>query len=709
MGSVFLAAVFLTFSFATGSFANAAEGVTRELARQRAAEISELHYRLSFHLVPRAPSTTGTEEIRFTLRTAASPLLLDFREGAITSLSVNGVSIPARIENGHIELPASRLRTGSNIVGVEFTAPVGPAGKAITQYEDRDDHSEYLYTLFVPMDASMAFPCFDQPDLKARFHLELTAPEKWTVVSNTPVQSESSAAGGQRRTAFAETRPISTYLFAFAAGPFRKLEGTEGSPALYVRQSKFQSAQGEAPEVQRVTAQGIAYLSNFFAQPFPFPKYDMVLIPGFAYGGMEHAGATFLREESVLFRVAPTHTDRLNRDILVLHELTHQWFGDLVTMRWFDDLWLKEGFAEYLAYQSLAALKPDENVWKRFYEANKPAAYAIDSTRGTTPIYQDIPNLRDAKSAYGAIVYDKAPGVLKQLAFLLGPEHFRDGLRLYLKEHAYENAEWTDLVHAFERTSGKQLGPWADMWIHHRGMPQVDVAGSCDGDRLNRLSLSQKDVLGISDVWPISTEVLLDYGTREPVRLRAELTQRTKELPVTGEALPTIYICERSGFRLRAFSSRRAQPRGGDESYPRNAGCVPPLAAMGLAVGFGAAGRTRTARLRSPGNEAIAGRTRRIPDAEHSRAHDCSTPPLSIRRLTRRAITGIRNGCRRPDDESARPGASDRMVPRVCAAGRNTFWIGQSSRAAGRTTFAAGPRFAAAGPLEPRDGPDRCG
>jgi aminopeptidase N len=553
MRSGLLAAVLLVFSLAHGTFANAPAGITRELARQRAAEISELHYRLSFNLGPSASSAAGNEEIRFTLRKAASPLLLDFREGAVASISVNGVSIAARIENGHVELPASRLRTGPNIVSVQFTAPIGPAGKAITRYEDRDDDSEYLYTLFVPMDASMAFPCFDQPDLKARFQLELTAPERWTVVSNTPVADTSRVPGGQRRTAFAETKPISTYLFAFAAGPFRKIEGTEGSPALYVRQSKFQSAQGEAPEVQRVTAQGIAYLSNFFAQPFPFPKYDMVLIPGFAYGGMEHAGATFLREESVLFRVAPTHTDRLNRDILVLHELTHQWFGDLVTMRWFDDLWLKEGFAEYLAYQSLAALKPDENVWKRFYEANKPAAYAIDSTLGTTPIYQDIPNLRDAKSAYGAIVYDKAPGVLKQLAFLLGSDHFRDGLRLYLKEHAYGNAEWTDLVHAFQRTSGKQLGSWAEMWIRHRGMPQVDVAWLCDGDRLNRLSLSQKDVLGTSDVWPISTEVLLDYGPRDPVRLRAELKQQTVELSVEGKPCPRFIFANDQDYAYGRF------------------------------------------------------------------------------------------------------------------------------------------------------------
>ena len=226
---------------------------------------------------------------------------------------------------------------------------------------------------------------------------------------------------------------------------------TPGLPGLYVRKSKLEKAEAEAAAVQQVTADGIKYLSNYFAQPFPFPKYDMVMIPGFAYGGMEHAGATFLREESILFRTAPTHSDRLNRDILLLHELTHQWFGDLVTMRWFDDLWLKEGFAQYMAYHALNSLKPNENIWKRFYQAIKPAAYAIDSTQGTTPIYQEIPNLKDAKSAYGAIVYSKAPGVIKQLAFVVGEDKFRDGLRLYLKEHAYANAEWNDLVRALER------------------------------------------------------------------------------------------------------------------------------------------------------------------------------------------------------------------------------------------------------------------
>ncbi len=446
------------------------------------------------------------------------------------------------------------LQLGENVVEIDFTATVAPAGKAITRFEDKDDGSEYIYTLFVPMDADMAFPCFDQPDLKARFTLSVTAPEDWTVVSNSapsfvPEPHTSVKIGslevGVKTVSFTETKPISTYLFAFAAGPFKKVHDTLGLPGLYVRKSKLQKAEAEAAAVQQVTADGIKYLSDYFAQPFPFPKYDMVMIPGFAYGGMEHAGATFLREESILFRTAPTHSDRLNRDILLLHELTHQWFGDLVTMRWFDDLWLKEGFAQYMAYHALNSLKPDENVWKRFYQAIKPAAYAIDSTQGTTPIYQEIPNLKDAKSAYGAIVYSKAPGVIKQLAFVVGEDPFRDGLRLYLKEHAYANAEWSDLVHALERTSKKPLSAWADAWIKRRGMPQVDVEWSCaetkqfdHAKQINRFVIRQHDVLNEGGTWPIATQIILNFGFKgtdvtaegEPPNVVVRLGARSVEL-----------------------------------------------------------------------------------------------------------------------------------------------------------------------------------
>ena len=531
LGLLLAAAVAAGSGTATGATAPA--GIPRDLARERSAQISNIRYHLEFTLAPRSDTAAGAEELSFALRTT-QPVLLDFRDGTIGTLSVNGAAVDPHLENGHLVIPADDLRVGRNSVAAQFTAHVAPAGKPITRYEDHDDNSVYIYTLFVPMDASMAFPCFDQPDLKARFQLELIAPANWTVISNTAPETESNEASEQRRTRFHETLPISTYLFAFAAGPFHRLNQSPGMPGLYVRASRLEQAQREAPEVQQVASDGIRYLSDYFARPFPFPKYDMVLIPELAYGGMEHAGATFLREQSVLFRTAPTHTDLLNRDILVLHELTHQWFGDLVTMRWFDDLWLKEGFAQYMAYQALASLKPDQNVWKRFYESIKPAAYEIDSTQGTTPIYQDIPNLDAAKSAYGAIVYSKAPAVLKQLAFVLGPQNFRNGLRLYLKEHAYANAAWSDLVGAFEQVSGRTLDRWADMWIRHRGMPQVDVAWSCDGGRLRQLSLSQHDVLGGSDIWPIASEVLIEEPAGRPFRLRVEIGKQSE---VVTEAL----------------------------------------------------------------------------------------------------------------------------------------------------------------------------
>src|SRR5690348_3970287 len=527
---MFLVAAFASLATGNSMVAQLPDGIPRELARRRAAQISDVRYQLRFTLTPHAPSVSGHEELRCHSNSSGL-VLVDFREGTASNLTVNGVAVSAKIENGHIELPANAIHADENVVVMDFTAPVAPTGKAITRFEDKDDNTEYLYTLFVPMDAEMAFPCFDQPDLKGRFHLELTAPEDWTAISNTAIESQSPGNSGQRTTVFSETRPISTYLFAFAVGPFRKVHETPGLPGLYVRQSKLKKALEEAPEVQQITAQGIDHLSSFFAQPFPFPKYDMVMIPGFAYGGMEHAGATFLREESVLFRLVPTHSDHLNRDILLLHELTHQWFGDFTTMRWFDDLWLKEGFAQYMAYQALASLKPDENIWKRFYQSIKPAAYGIDSTKGTTPIYQDIANLKDAKSAYGAIVYSKAPGVIKQLAFVLGEAHFRDGLRLYLKEHTYANAEWSDLVHAFERVSKMPLEDWAAMWIRRRGMPEVDVAWSCDAQsRIERFSLTQHDVLDEGGVWPIAMQALLAYPNGAPTGLRIRFNMEKAEV-----------------------------------------------------------------------------------------------------------------------------------------------------------------------------------
>lgn len=532
--------------------AAAPTGIPRELVIERAHEVSDLRYQLSFDLTPHADHTNGHEELRFRLKDA-KPLWIDFREGTISKAMLNGTALSAAIENGHFLLPAPALHAGENTLSVDFTAPVAPAGKALTRYEDKDDGSEYIYTLFVPMDADMAFPCFDQPDLKGKFALTLATPTDWAVISNSATGLEDYM-GAVKETAFAETRPISAYLFAFAAGPFQNVHPAPGMPNVWVRKSQLSRAQPEVPQIQSIVARATQFLSAYFAQPFPFPKYEMVLLPGFAYGGMEHAGATFLREESMLFRTAPTDTDRFNRSITLVHELTHQWFGDFVTMRWFDDLWLKEGFAQYMAFRTMASLEPDQNVWKRFYQSIKPAAYGIDVTQGTTPIYQDIANLSDAKSAYGAIVYSKAPGLLRQLAYMLGDEAFRDGLRIYLKEHAYGNAEWSDLVHALEQSSHRDLATWANDWIRRRGMPDVRVSWSCEGGRLQKLTLTQQNVLGEGGTWPIATQVLLGYASSQPVRIRAQFSTTSADVAeAAGKGCPDYVFANDDDYAYGLF------------------------------------------------------------------------------------------------------------------------------------------------------------
>ncbi|HEY5329353.1 MAG TPA: M1 family aminopeptidase [Acidobacteriaceae bacterium] len=504
-----VAAICSTLLFIAAHAAPSGPGVSHALATARAARLSNLHYALNFQLTPHGPTIVGHETLTFT-DAGTTDLALDYRDGTISAASLNGKDIPTALDNGHLNLPAAALLP-RNEVKLTFTSQIAAAGKAFTRYDDRDDHNEYIYTLFVPMDASMAFPCFDQPDLKARFALQVAHPKAWTVIANT-TSSHTVANGQSTITTFPDTQPISTYLFAFAAGPFESLHGkAPGEPTIFVRKSQFARAQTEAPQVQQMAARGIKYFSAYFEQPFPFFKYDLVLIPGFPFGGMEHAGATFLNEDGVLFRTAPTESDYFRRNILVLHETCHQWFGDLVTMRWFDDLWLKEGFAQYMAYKALAESEPAQNPWKHFYEEIKPLAYGIDETQGTTPIFQNIANLKDAKSAYGAIVYQKAPAVLKQLNFYLGEENFRDGLRLYLKQHAYANAQWADLIHAFEATGHKDVEGWAKAWILQRGMPQVDAAFTCARDKITDLTLTQQDVLHDGYTWPISNEVLLEY------------------------------------------------------------------------------------------------------------------------------------------------------------------------------------------------------
>ncbi len=533
--------------------ANAPEaGVPRALARERAAHYRDVRYVLNIELWPGAEQLKGTEEIRVTLDGATDALVLDWRivnpkagNASVRDIVVNGHAVAdARFTNEHIIIPKSYLVASENVVKLNFASPISASGSAVTRYRDGTDKREYLYTLFVPSDASTAFPCFDQPDLKAHFQLDVGTATAWTVVTNTKAETVTRS-GTNSFWRFRETQPLSPYQFAFAAGEFAEF-ADESSPYkthLYVRQSQAERARKELAEVFRLNREGLNFYGRYFAHTFPFPKYDLVLIPEFAYGGMEHAGATFLREEGILFPSDPTANDIAARAELMLHEAAHQWFGDLVTMRWFDDLWLKEGFATFMAYKASEAIMPQTNAWKIFYQRTKPAAYATDVTKGTTPIFQEIPNLSAAKSAYGNIVYRKAPSLLRQAEFYLGADNFQHAIQLFVKDHAFANAEWSDLVRAFEQTSGQQLDHWADAWVKRRGMPDVRPAlRLTKTGRIAALTLTQRDVLDEGGLWPMRLKILFAYTDAPP-----------KTLTIKLNAAPTTDVLEARGLRAPAW------------------------------------------------------------------------------------------------------------------------------------------------------------
>jgi aminopeptidase N len=504
-----------------------APGVSQALARERAARVSGVRYELALD-VTSSDSVVGRLTARFTLRTPGD-LIVDFRGPTLRRTRINGVTPAAVPYNGHhVLIPGHALVVGSNRIDFEFTAAIAAAGAGVIRVRDPSDGATYLYTLLVPSDAQLLFPCFDQPDLKARVTLTLTTPMGWKAVANGALLREDVSSRGTTHV-FTETRPISTYLIAFAAGPWATVTTIvdERPITLYLRGSR--AAEVDADSIIADNARALAWLEGYFGMKYPFGKLDLVLAPAFPFSGMEHPGAVFYSEERFIFREAPTLPQRLGRTGTIYHEIVHQWFGDLVTMEWFDDLWLKEGFATYLATKMLAALDPRSEAWKSFYLRHKPPAYAVDVTEGTTPIWQRLENLDQAKSNYGAIVYNKAPSVLKQLNHVVGDDAFQGGVQRFLKDHAFGNATWRDLLDAIDAAWGHSLRSWGEAYILRPGMPVVEQHVETRDGRVSRYTLVQRPARALSgpDPWPIRTELALVDSAGGLRRIPLELTGDT--------------------------------------------------------------------------------------------------------------------------------------------------------------------------------------
>jgi aminopeptidase N len=498
-------------------------GVSRELATVRSKQIGDVRYALTLSVVAR-DTARGSIAIRFRTKTA-SDVVVDFRGPSLTNVKVNGATAATTFNGAHLRIPTAAVKVGENVVSADFTTPIAPAGASIIKFHDDKDGNEYLYTLLVPSDANLLFPCFDQPDLKARLTLTLVVPSTWQALANGITEHVTQSAI-RRVYKFRETDPLPTYLFAFAAGPWKEFTAAGGRTPLWVRASRAREVEVDSLETQVGSA--IASLEKYFGVAYPFQQFQFMLSPAFPFGGMEHPGVTMFNEESFIYREPPTLNQRLGRRATIYHEVAHHWFGDDVTMKWFDDLWLKEGFATYMAAK-MQDIEGLPNPWMSFYLRNKPAAYDVDQTAGTTPVWQQLANLDQAKSNYGAIVYNKAPGILKQLNYLVGDSAFRAGLHEFLVTHRYGNATWQDLLASIGKAGHRSLTDWGRQYILRPGMPVLEQQVEIADGRIKRLALVQHAAQPLSGpgVWPMRTEVVLwSHGTVKsiPVQVTAETT-----------------------------------------------------------------------------------------------------------------------------------------------------------------------------------------
>ena len=462
------------FSLLAGATVPVVDGVSRELAVYRAAHISQIYYDLSFTVPDEKSKPVYFEEMILFDWSGDEDLQIDFQGDATQlyrELMVNDTVVETVLINEHIIIPASCLVQGENSIVLG-----GYSGdKALNRSDD------YLYTLFVPDHARSVFPCFDQPDLKAVFSLKLELPEGWVSISNNT------------------QKPIPTYLFSFTAGQFQVKHDIRDGRLLTALYRETDSAKvAQLPIVFDQVALSLRWMEDYTGIPYPFEHYGFVVLPGYQFGGMEHPGCIQFNDRRIFLGSEPTPDEEMSRLNLIAHETAHMWFGDLVTMRWFDDVWTKEVFANFMADKIAREQFPDLDHDLAFIKAHYPAAMSVDRTQGTHPIQQPLENLNKAGLLYGNIIYHKAPIMMSKLEKEKGAENLRDGLRSYLNRYAYGNATWDDLIVELDRFAPEHSAQsFSDVWVKQKGMPVIKAAILMH----DALQVSQSDSYGRNLVW----------------------------------------------------------------------------------------------------------------------------------------------------------------------------------------------------------------
>ncbi len=466
-----------------------ANALDQNTAAARKDRISDVGYELFVDVYDSAEWFSGEVRIGFKLTDPSTDLTIDFGGGTVHQLRVNDQ--PVRIDyNGFfLTLPSATLRSGENVISVEFEHGYDEDGTGLHRFVDPADDLTYLYTYLWPYYANRLFPLFDQPNLKAEISLTVRAPESWVVVSTGTATAETTN-DGSALWHFTTTPRISSYAFSLHAGPYKVWEGdADGIPIrLMARRSLAEFV--AVDEWLETTRRGLAFYGDYFDIPYPFGKYDQLIVPDFNIGAMENIAAVTFAERYVQ-RQQSDRAQRERRTSVILHEMAHMWFGNLVTHEWWNGLWLNESFATQMSMLASVATTEFTDTWHGFLINNKRAAYARDSRVTTHPIEMPVNSTADFFTVFDAITYQKGSSSLKQLAHYVGEENYQHGVSAYLKENAYDTTDLQDFIGHQEKSAAIDLGDWTNEWLYKPGFNTLSASVECNNDGLQSLTIVQ--------------------------------------------------------------------------------------------------------------------------------------------------------------------------------------------------------------------------
>ncbi len=461
-----------------------AENLTRAEAQARSAVVSDVSYRVHLDLTADGPHFESITEVEFSAE-PGSETWLDLIADSVVEISLNGTDLPASVF-AHSRITLTGLDS-RNHVRVVAKARYMSSGEGLHRFVDPIDDRVYLYTQFEVADARRVFAVFEQPDIKAPMQLTVRAPESWQVVSNRPTPNSTPHGDGTATWEFEPTWPLASYLYALIAGEYHVVrdsyEGPNGTYPLGLFCRQTLAPDLDADDIFTITKQGMEFFESAFDYPYPFGKYDQLFVPEFNAGAMENPGAVTFHEDHYIFRSRVTDTAYEVRANTILHEMAHMWFGDLVTMKWWDDLWLNESFAEWAAHHAAERATRFTHAWAGFANQRKAWAYRQDQLPSTHPIAADMVDLDAVYTNFDGITYAKGASALKQLVAFVGEEEFLAGVRQYFRTHAFGNTELSDLLGALEQSSGRDLTGWARDWLQTSGVnlirpdTEVDTEG----------------------------------------------------------------------------------------------------------------------------------------------------------------------------------------------------------------------------------------